>query len=399
MADRTRRDTLAGVTSSSAAHSSAAPGHIREQVGRALDDFLARQRAVLAGIDEDLLPGLDAISDLLAGGKRLRPAFCYWGWRAAGGTSPPDQAGPPARVDGGRILTAAAALELLHASALIHDDVIDRSETRRGQPAVHRRFAGHHAAGGWRGSADSFGTGAAILLGDLLLSWTGELLRASGLPPAALRRAQPVLDAMCTELIAGQYLDLLGQAAGTGTVASALRVIRYKSAKYTVERPLLLGVALAPAPARAVTAATGKAARTRHRVATACSAYGIPLGVAFQLRDDVLGVFGDPAETGKPVTGDLREGKRTVLVAIAMQRASTAQANVLRRHLGHPQLDEAAAAEIRGVLTETGALAECERMIRASVREALAALADAPFTDEARTALAELARTATDRLR
>ena len=361
---------------------------MREQVGRALADFLGRQRAVLAEIDADLLPGLDIAGRLLAGGKRLRPAFCYWGWRAAGGQ---DSAG---RADDGRILTAAAALELLHVSALVHDDVMDRSETRRGQPAVHTVFAARHAAGGWRGSADSFGTGAAILLGDLLLAWTGELLRASGLPAAALRRGQAVLDAMCTEMIAGQYLDLLGQAAGTGTVESALAVVRYKSAKYTVERPLLLGAALAPA----VTGATGSTAETEGRVAAACSAYGIPLGVAFQLRDDVLGVFGDPAETGKPVIGDLREGKRTVLVAMARDRADAEQASILRRLLGHPQLDEAAAAQVRAVLTGTGALAACEQLIRDSVREALAALTEAPFTDEAKAALAALAATATDRM-
>ncbi len=367
--------------------------YVREQVGRALAGFLGRQRAALAGIDGGLAPGLDAISDLLAGGKRLRPAFCYWGWRAAGGGAPAagseaadsDHAEPDGAAGREPVLVAAAALELLHAGALVHDDVMDGSATRRGQPAVHRRFAAQHAAGGWRGSADSFGTGAAILLGDLLLGWSGELLRASGLPAAALRRGQPVLDAMRTEMIAGQYLDLLGQAAGAGTVASALRVVRYKSAKYTVEGPLLLGAALAGA------------AGPESRVAAACSAYGIPLGVAFQLRDDVLGVFGDPAETGKPVTDDLREGKRTVLVALAADRADTVQASTLNRHLGDPQLGEAAAAQVRGVLTDTGALAECERMIRGSVREALAALADAPFTDGAKAALAELAATAVDR--
>ena len=362
--------------------------YVREQVGRALAGFLGRQRAALAGIDGGLAPGLDAISDLLAGGKRLRPAFCYWGWRAAGGGAPAaraDHAEPaaPARAaDGERVLVAAAALELLHAGALVHDDVMDGSATRRGQPSVHRRFAAQHGAGGWRGSADSFGTSAAILIGDLLLGWSGELLRASGLPTAALRRGQLVLDAMRTEMIAGQYLDLLGQAAGTGTVASALRVVTYKSAKYTVEGPLLLGAALAGPGSR---------------LAAACRGYGIPLGVAFQLRDDVLGVFGDPAETGKPVTDDLREGKRTVLVALAADRADAAQAAVLNRHLGDPLLGEAAAAQVRGVLTDTGALAECERMIRGSVREALAALADAPFTDEAKTALAGLAATAVDR--
>src|ERR1700729_1344453 len=196
---------------------------IRARVGRALDDFLDRQRDALGGIGADMLPWMDAITGLLASGKRLRPAFCYWGWRAAGGADEPG------------IHAAAAALELLHASALVHDDLMDASDTRRGQPSVHRRFAGRHAGGGWRGPGDAFGAGAAILVGDLLLAWTGQMFHGSGLPPEALRRGQPVLDAMGTEVICGQYLDLLGQNRGDDTVASALRVIRYKSASYTVE--------------------------------------------------------------------------------------------------------------------------------------------------------------------
>jgi len=346
------------------------PG-IRDEVGRALADFLARQRAGLGEIGADMLPWLDAITGLLAGGKRLRPAFCYWGWRAAGGR------------DGPRIHAAAAALELLHASALVHDDVMDGSDTRRGRPSVHRLFAARHAEQGWRGSADSFGAGAAILIGDLLLAWTDELFHASGLPPAALRRGQPVLDAMRAEVICGQYLDLLGQSAGDGTVGSALRVIRYKSAKYTIERPLHLGGALA--------------GRRSGPVAAACTGYGIPLGVAFQLRDDVLGVFGDPARTGKPAGDDLREGKRTVLVAIARDRATAAQRELLDRRLGDRLLDDAGAAEIRSILVGTGALAECELMIESSVAEALGALEDAPMDREAKLALAELAVIATAR--
>jgi geranylgeranyl diphosphate synthase, type I len=371
--------------------SPAALDQVRDHVGRTLASFLSRKRAALASLDDDLVPVLDAAGALLAGGKRLRPAFCYWGWRAAGGAGLGDDP------DGGHILTAAAALELLHASALVHDDVIDGSETRRGQPAVHRSFAARHAAGHWRGSAGSFGAGAAILVGDLLLAWTDELLRASGLPAAALQRGQRVLDAMRTELIAGQYLDLLGQAAGLGTVESALRVVRYKSAQYTVERPLLLGAALAAAPGGPAGGAADEAFFTDSPLAAACTGYGLPLGVAFQLRDDVLGVFGNPAQTGKPVTGDLREGKRTVLVAIAMSRANAAQERVLQRHLGDPRLDDSGAAEVRAVLAETGALAECEQLIQRSVRDALAALADAPFTDPAKAALAELAGTATAR--
>jgi geranylgeranyl diphosphate synthase, type I len=352
-----------------------ATGHelprIRHEVGAALERFLARQRVLLGDIGPELLPWLDAIGALLHGGKRLRAAFCYWGWRAADG---PD--GPP-------IHAAAAALELLHASALVHDDLIDESDTRRGRPSVHREFAARHAERGWRGPAPAFGSGAAILIGDILLGWTDEQLAASGLEPEALRRGQPVLDAMRTELIGGQYLDLLGQAAGDGSVGEALRVITYKTASYTVARPLQLGAALA--------------GRTDAPMAAACRGYGVPLGVAFQLRDDVLGAFGDPARTGKPSGDDLRDGKRTVLVALARERATPAQRRVLDARLGDPGLDETGVAEVRAVITGTGALAACELMIESNLAEALRALEDAPVPGQARQALAELAVVATER--
>lgn len=350
----------------------AALAHIREQVGRALRSFLEQQRVVLLRAGGELLPGLEALEELLAAGKRLRPAFCYWGWRGAGGAD-----GPP-------ILAAAAALELLHASALVHDDVMDGSDTRRGRPSLHRRFAARHAGQHWHGSPESFGTGAAILLGDLLLSWTDGMYHASGLPDDALRRGQAVLDLMRTEVIAGQYLDLLGQASGNETVESALRVVEYKTAKYTIERPLHLGAAMAGFPDGPVPAAF--------------SAYGLPLGVAYQLRDDILGVFGDPAQTGKPAGDDVREGKRTVLLAIARARAGAAQARIIDERLGDPQLDGAGVAEVRAVITDTGALAACETMIGEHVAQAVAALGRAPVTDEARAALAELAVAATARL-
>ena len=345
---------------------------VRSQVGQVLAEFLAKQRAVLPGAADELRPGLDALDALLAGGKRLRPAFCYWGWRGTGAADCPE------------LLAAAAALELLHAAALVHDDVMDGSDTRRGQPALHRRFAAYHAERGWRGSAAAFGTGAAILLGDLLLGWTDELFAASGLAPDALARGRPVLDLMRGEVMAGQYLDMLAQASGDGSVASALRVVEYKTARYTIERPLHLGAALAgPGSAGAITAAyTG---------------YGRPLGVAFQLRDDILGIFGDPARTGKPATDDLRAGKRTVLLAITRARASPGQAAILDRWLGDPELDEAAAAEMCAVITSSGALAECERLIGRHLDQALGALDAAPVTAEARAALAELAVTATAR--
>jgi geranylgeranyl diphosphate synthase, type I len=402
---------------------------IRGKVATALDLFLARQRRVLAGIGEDLLPCLDAAAELLAGGKRLRPAFCYWGWRAAGGPDCPE------------IYTAAASLELLQASALVHDDVMDASDIRRGRPAVHRQFAarlraakapaagatqnlGLPPAAGDTDAADQFGDGAAIIIGDMLLAWTDELYRASGFAPEVLLRAQGALDAMRTEVAAGQYLDILNQATRSTSVAAALRVITYKTAKYTIERPLQLGAALAAAsrasPSACDTAASdtdsgdtdvsyrdaGNADASETGASTdadaaavsaTCTEYGIPLGIAFQLRDDILGVFGDPARTGKPVSGDISEGKRTVLTALARERASASQAQVLDRYLGDRSLTTDAAAKVKAVLTETGAVQECEALIAASVKEAVSALDGAPITAAARTALAALAITATDR--
>ncbi|MFM8772557.1 MAG: polyprenyl synthetase family protein, partial [Actinomycetota bacterium] len=250
---------------------------LRPRVQKVVDDFIAGHHSILDGISDDLSPLADAVSDLLGGGKRLRPAFCWWGYRGAGGP------------DTEQALRAAASLEFLQACALIHDDVMDGSDTRRGMPSAHHRFATLHRGAEWRGSPEAFGVGAAILLGDLCLSWADELLMTSGMDAAAITRAKAVYDEMRTELMAGQYLDLLEQARGGGSVERAMAVVRYKSAKYTIERPLLLGAALAGASPS---------------MAHALSSYGLPLGEAFQLRDDVLGVFGDPVETGKPAGDD-----------------------------------------------------------------------------------------------
>ncbi len=344
---------------------------VRSATSIALDRFLADQRAALCGISQELAACCDAVADLVASGKRLRPAFCYWGWRACGGEDDP------------AIFTAAAALELLHASALVHDDVMDASDTRRGQPSVHKRFAARHLAANWRGCAEDFGTGAAILTGDLLLAWSDEMLRTSGLDQAAIGRGLAVLDTMRTEVLAGQFLDLVGQSSGNTSVASALEVITYKSAKYTVERPLLLGAALQADATQAVRAAF--------------SGYGIPLGIAFQLRDDILGVFGDPAKTGKPVLDDLREGKRTVLLALARERAGAAEADLLDRAVGDPCMTEETGRAVQDVITRTGALDECELMIAVNVKEALTALAGAPITTQSKDALADLAVATTAR--
>ncbi|WP_131743219.1 polyprenyl synthetase family protein [Actinomadura roseirufa] len=346
---------------------------IRKEIDEALLAFVARQRPGLLGISDDLAPLLSALDGLLSGGKRLRPAFCYWGWHAAGG----DEA------DAG-IAVAAASLELLQASALIHDDVMDSSDIRRGQPSVHRRFEALHRAQGWPGDARAFGGGGAILLGDLCLAWSGEMFETCGLDEERRRRGRAVYDTMRSEVMCGQYLDMLEGTRGGASVATALRVVEFKSAKYTIERPLHLGAALAGGGPAVTAALTG---------------YGLPLGIAFQLRDDVLGVFGDPAETGKPAGDDLREGKRTVLVALTLERATPAQAAAVRRRLGDPGLDRPGVDELREIIQETGGLAACEEMIERYAAEADRALTAAPITEPARAALADLAVAATSRTR
>ncbi|SDQ77839.1 polyprenyl synthetase family protein [Quadrisphaera sp. DSM 44207] len=370
---------------------------LRARVQGVLEDVLAHQADVLAEVSPDCAALVDAVARLVAGGKRLRPAFCYWGWRGARG---PGGADGDRDGDGGAaeeaVVRAAAALELFQAAALIHDDVMDASDTRRGMPAVHRQFAALHRGSAWSGNAESFGSAGAILAGDLCLSWSDEVLDGAGLPAGALARARPVFDRMRTQLMGGQYLDMLAQvlpsSTGSGAAAEdaaaqeavdrARRVIRFKSAKYTVEHPLLLGAALAGAEPELV---------------AAYSAYGLALGEAFQLRDDVLGVFGDPEQTGKPAGDDLREGKRTVLIALALQRATPSQAAAVRRLLGDPALDDGGVARLREVVVDTGALLRVEAMIVDGVERSREALSRAPVDEAARAVLDGLVDAATTR--
>jgi geranylgeranyl diphosphate synthase type I len=302
----------------------------------------------------------DALNDLVtAGGKAVRPAFCYWAFVGAGG-DPDDE----------RVVDLCAAVELLHACALVHDDVIDGSSTRRGHPSVHQRFVDEHAASGARGEARRYGEGAAILVGDFAFVYADELFASA---PA---EAQPLYDAMRVELCVGQFLDLVGSATDRTDAARADRIQEYKTGKYTVERPLHLGAALA-----------GRLAELERPL----SGYGVPLGRAFQLRDDLLGVFGDPAATGKPVGDDLREGKLTPLLAAAAAAADERQAAVLSR-VGAADLDDREVGTMRDVLVATGAVGEVERRITELVTSALTALDAAPLVPAARDALGDLAR-------
>jgi geranylgeranyl diphosphate synthase type I len=346
-------------------------GAVIQEVDAELARFFAERRDRLEELGDELAPLADTARHfVLQGGKRLRPTFAYCGWRCVRG---PEGDAP--------MLAAAASLELLHGCALIHDDVMDGSSTRRGRPSVHAAFTALHRDGMFTGDPRVFGTAAAIIVGDLLLSWADAMFAGAGFAETDGRRARAVYDDMRQQVMAGQYLDMLVQARGGFSVDDALRVARYKTSKYTIEGPLQFGAAAAGAPPGTVEAISG---------------YGLPLGEAFQLRDDVLGVFGDPGRTGKPIGDDLREGKRTMLVALAMQAATPTQAGLLRAALGDRDLDDAGAAALCEVIVATGALDRVEARIAERAGQARAALT-AAIASDARHLLDSLAVLVTER--
>ena len=335
----------------------------RTRIDEQLSTFVAAQRLRLAELGPDLEPFIDAAADFVSGGKRLRPQFCYAGWLVAGGD--PEEPG---------IVTAAAAFEWLQGSALAHDDLMDESDTRRGKPSIHRDFEARHQAIAGAGDAAQFGRSAAVLLGDLMLSWSDELFRKCGL--GTVDAGALYLDLCKTEVVAGQYLDVVGQTRREFSVADAMRVVRFKAAKYTIERPLHVGAALAGAD---------------DRLLAQLSAFGLPLGEAFQLRDDVLGVFGDPEVTGKPAGDDLREGKRTVLIARTAELTDEAGREHLNRGLGDARYFD----RLRELIVSTGAADAVEADIGSLERQAEEALV--ALGDGAQTHLRELLLKATRR--
>jgi geranylgeranyl diphosphate synthase type I len=337
------------------------PAVIGASVDAVLRDFLDEQDRLGAATPE-LALFTDLLRDMLAaGGKRLRPRLCVIGWHAVRDDPPPEA-----------VWRVAAALELFHTFALIHDDIMDRSERRRGSPTAHRMLADRLQG---RPDADTLGTNTAILLGDLALAWSYELLHTPDLTSRQLATVRPVLNIARIETMIGQHLDLVAARQLTTGVDAAWRIVRLKTTEYTFDRPLQLGAVLAGADSDQL---------------RALSAYAHPLGDAFQLRDDLLGVFGNPRDTGKSVLEDLREGKYTVLVATALDLATPAQATVLRRHLGDPELEHEDAEQVRDILVATGARTAVEEAIDALSGRALLALDTAALRPLAASALRHL---------
>jgi geranylgeranyl diphosphate synthase, type I len=350
---------------------------LRHRVQHHLDAELTRQTAALSELGADVQDLLESVARLLHGGKRVRAAFLYWGARAAG------------MPDSEPLVRLASAMELFQAAALLHDDVMDDSDTRRGMPAAHRDLANRHLTRGWRGDPDRFGLAGAVLAGNLCLSWCDEVYDGCGLDRSALTRARPVFDRMRSQLMAGQFLDVVESMRpwdGLGheeRAERAGRVIRYKSAKYTVEYPLLIGAS---------------AAGLSDVGLKALSSYGLGLGRAFQLRDDLLGVFGDPDETGKPAGDDIREGKRTVLLAYALGRAGLADRERLEHLVGRPDLAAADIGDVRGIIRRSGAVDLIEAEITDLAAGARDSLSDDVWPDpDARDVLLGLVESVTAR--
>lgn len=336
---------------------------VATRTSQALDNIFAAEIETWRSLDPSIERPLNDLADFVAaGGKRIRPAYCHWGFVAGGG----DPSG-----DGS--LAACCAVELLQAFALVHDDVMDGSPTRRGKPTVWATYIERHRAGDWQGEARRFGEAAAILVGDIAMVMADRQMGGVDVP------TRVVWDRLRTELNFGQYLDVVGTARGDVSAAMARTIIRNKTAGYTIVRPLQLGAALAGSP----------------ELGDALEAHGRPLGMAFQLRDDMLGAFGDSTKTGKPVGDDLREGKPTVMLALARDAADDNQLRVLDR-VGPAVTDDDVAA-IQQVMADTGAVAQVEDEIERLLDDALTAIDALPDVNGSRDALRALADFVVDR--
>ena len=343
---------------------------LRAEIDGVLADFTKARSNALVDIGSELQPVAAAMTEFITdGGKRFRPIFAYLGYLGTGAAPRPE------------ILKACTALELVHVCALIHDDVMDGSDTRRNKPAIHKLFQALHDDSSYQGNSERFGLASAILLGDLALVWADRLLVESGITREEFINAQEVFSDMRDELMAGQYLDVLEGALATTSVERSLKVARFKSGKYSIERPLHFGAALAD----------------RADFNETYSNFGLPLGEAFQLRDDVLGVFGDPKVTGKPAGDDIREGKRTVLIAVTMENSSPSERKVVTSALGNHMLSDGEVEEIQAIIKSTGALAEVEKLITELTDQAISALQQSQVEGKIVGILKEMAIIATQR--
>lgn len=357
------------------------PREVPTAVASTLKKYFASRSGEVSAVDGVYTDAIDSLTGfVLGGGKRVRPAFAWQGWLGAGGA----EGRFALRESPQAVLTAVSSLELIQACALIHDDIIDDADTRRGAPTVHKVFEEKHRSFRWHGSANRFGVSAAILIGDVALSWADDMLHSSGLSRDALTRVLEPWRAMRTEVLGGQLLDITAEASRDSRVGTAEKINLFKTAAYTIERPLHIGAAIAGAPAELI---------------GAYRSFGRDIGVAFQLRDDQLGVFGDPDVTGKPAGDDLREGKRTVLVGEALRLfrdSAPDKARFIDEHLGEVESADDI-ARLRDLIAESGAAAAVEREIQRLTDRAFSTIEAADLPDRYRENLIAMGTAATTR--
>lgn len=328
----------------------------KRQIDFSIELFLKERRKEFAEISKEATELVNEIERfMLAGGKRARPAFLYSGYIASGGKAHD------------AVVFASMCVEFLHTFALIHDDIIDRSDTRRGRETSHKAFEGLYKAKKLRGDGSQFSLSAAVLTGDLAAAFAENVLTNSPFPQERIKRARWFFDQMKAQVIAGEYLDVLGGYKKRLSEEEVLNVLEYKTAKYTVERPLQIGAMLAGAEVEILEAFT---------------AYGIPLGQAFQLQDDILGTFGDPTELGKPVNSDIREGKKTVLIAKAYEWAESYQKKILDEVLGNQESSKSEIDKVREIIYKVGAYDYAVRLSHKLIEQAKDALNSAKLEEE-----------------
>jgi geranylgeranyl diphosphate synthase type I len=338
---------------------------ITNQINLVLREQVQELTNQINEIDDQLNVVSTTLSDYLAEGKRFRALFATLGYLGANGKLSPE------------IFKAVSSLELLQASALIHDDLMDESDTRRGKASVHKQFALRHG--------EKFGASAALLIGNLALIWSEQVLQQSAFDKSRLMEVNEVFSAMRNELMAGQFLDIFEQTQPEFSIERSLKIARYKSGKYSVERPLHFGAALS-------------SPSDLQYYYTVYSEFGLPLGEAFQLRDDLLGIFGDPKVTGKPAGDDLREGKKTALIAYAFERGSDAVRDLIQTKLGTP-LNHLEIEQLINAIDETGAVTHIENLIEKLSEIALDSLSQSKVAPEARKMLEQMVDMVTNRKR
>ncbi len=341
----------------------------RAELESELTAWLGRKRRELTaevGEADELVAKLDQY--VLRSGKRLRPALLFYAYRACGGA------------ERDAVIPAALAVELLHTYLLIHDDIMDRAPTRRGEPTAHLVFRAEHRERGWRGDPGHHGESSAILLGDLAHCYAEELfsaalIRQPPLPAEQATRLRSCFATMCQEVITGQYLEFTAVHRHDLTAEDLLQVLRMKSGRYSVERPIQLGALFAGAP---------------DAVLEPLSEFGLLVGEAFQLHDDLLGMFGDRAAVGKPVGGDLVEGKYTLLVHQALSSAGTDDARQLRSALGNADLEPAEIERATDIIRRSGAADRVVAMVESRHAEAARILGELPLEENGKRFLAGL---------